>query len=330
MWHQLHASKWAQGHSRLWHGEASDSHSTRPTSSGHAPCSWKCGPSAGWAASKALRWHIHKDNSITHHHYNYHHHWHVNRMFPSSSVHQAWSAGCTARDRCQIEELSQQLSETTNQLMHISKVLDCLVTCHTPVATPMEVTSASITSSVSGIFHPGHAALLLQPSTASGEVNPSTSSIHISKQTAPASHTGCLQASWDLQDQPLTFQGHAYNSTMNQSPWLFLPSDLPWLASSLGAPAIGQHPNVNQQQHPPATVTTALPVATQHSTMEGTSYSRAGLANPSAMRPLPYGTQMATSAHSMATDIATMAKVIPNVLLKLQQRIIQDEFLDLS
>ena len=32
----------------------------------------------------------------------------------------------------------------------------------------------------------------------------------------------------------------------------------------------------------------------------------------------------------MATDIATMAKVIPNVPLKLQQRIIQGEFIDLS
>ena len=32
----------------------------------------------------------------------------------------------------------------------------------------------------------------------------------------------------------------------------------------------------------------------------------------------------------MATDIATIAKVIPNVPLKLQQRIIQGEFIDLS
>ena len=32
----------------------------------------------------------------------------------------------------------------------------------------------------------------------------------------------------------------------------------------------------------------------------------------------------------MATDIATMAKVIPNVPLKLQQRILKGEFIDLS
>ena len=32
----------------------------------------------------------------------------------------------------------------------------------------------------------------------------------------------------------------------------------------------------------------------------------------------------------MATDIASMAKVIPNVSLKLQQKIIQGEFIDLS
>ena len=32
----------------------------------------------------------------------------------------------------------------------------------------------------------------------------------------------------------------------------------------------------------------------------------------------------------MVTDIAPMAKVIPNVILKLQQKIIQGEFIDLS
>ena len=69
---------------------------------------------------------------------------------------------------------------------------------------------------------------------------------------------------------------------------------------------------------------------TQQSSTDGTSYSRARLANLSAMGPLPYGTQMATSAHSMATDIATLAKVILNMLLKHQQRIIQGEFIDLS
>ena len=40
--------------------------------------------------------------------------------------------------------------------------------------------------------------------------------------------------------------------------------------------------------------------------------------------------QTITNATSMAADIATMANVIPNVPLKLQQRIIQGEFIDLS
>ena len=43
-----------------------------------------------------------------------------------------------------------------------------------------------------------------------------------------------------------------------------------------------------------------------------------------------YSTQAATSTPSMVTDIATMARVIPNVPLKLQQNIIQGEFIDLS
>ena len=43
-----------------------------------------------------------------------------------------------------------------------------------------------------------------------------------------------------------------------------------------------------------------------------------------------YSAQTTTSTPSMATDIATMAKMIPNVPLKLQQKIIQGEFIDLS
>ena len=48
------------------------------------------------------------------------------------------------------------------------------------------------------------------------------------------------------------------------------------------------------------------------------------------MGPLPGVSQTTTNATSMAMDIATMAKVIPNVPLKLQQKIIQGEFIDLS
>ena len=72
--------------------------------------------------------------------------------------------------------------------------------------------------------------------------------------------------------------------------------------------------------------------ATQHSTLEGTFYSnsRLGLGTLPATGPLPCNSQTITNATSMATDIATMAKVIPNVPLKLQQRIIQGEFIDFS
>ena len=65
--------------------------------------------------------------------------------------------------------------------------------------------------------------------------------------------------------------------------------------------------------------------------MDNTFYNRAGLINLLALGALPlYNTQTATSTPSMATDIATMAKVVHNMPLKLQQRIIQGEFIDLS
>ena len=48
------------------------------------------------------------------------------------------------------------------------------------------------------------------------------------------------------------------------------------------------------------------------------------------MGPLLGISQTTTNATSMATDIATMAKEIPNVPLRLQQKIIQGEFIDLS
>ena len=54
-----------------------------------------------------------------------------------------------------------------------------------------------------------------------------------------------------------------------------------------------------------------------------------GLTNLSAPGTLPvYSAQTATNTPSMVTDIATMAKVIPNVPLKLQQKILQ--LIDLS
>ena len=126
-------------------------------------------------------------------------------------------------------------------------------------------------------------------------------------------------------------QAQTQNNTWNHSARPLFPLEpLPQFPLSLGAPTLGQHSALNQQQHPKAPVTMGLPGASQHSTMNGTFYSRAGSATLLAMGPLLYGSQSATSTPSTATDIATMAKVIPNVPLKLQQRIIQGEFIDLS
>ena len=67
------------------------------------------------------------------------------------------------------------------------------------------------------------------------------------------------------------------------------------VSTESGVPALGQHSAMNLQQHPQAPVAMGLPGANQHSTMEGTFYSRAGLATLPAMGPLPYGSQTATS-----------------------------------
>ena len=97
-----------------------------------------------------------------------------------------------------------------------------------------------------------------------------------------------------------------------------------------GAPILGHYLALNQQQHTQVTVATGLPGATQHGTMDGTFYSSSGQAALLATGSVPYSSQTATSAPSMAIDIANMAKVIPNVPLKLQQKIIQGWFIDLS
>ena len=99
---------------------------------------------------------------------------------------------------------------------------------------------------------------------------------------------------------------------------------------SLGAPTQGQHLALNWQQHPHATITVGLSDTPQHNTLDGPLYSniRLGLVTLLAM-PLPGISQTTTNATSMAMDIATMAKVITNMPLKLQQKIIQGEFIDL-
>ena len=70
----------------------------------------------------------------------------------------------------------------------------------------------------------------------------------------------------------------------------------------------------------------------QHDTLDGPLYSniRLDLVTLLVMGPLLGIAQTTIIPTSMATNIATMAKVIPNVPLKLQQRIIQGEFIDLS
>ena len=73
-----------------------------------------------------------------------------------------------------------------------------------------------------------------------------------------------------------------------------------------------------------------LPGATQYSTTDNTSHCRMGLATLLATGPWPYNIQTVASGPNMTMDITLMAKMIPNVPLKLEQRIIQGEFIDLS
>ena len=98
-----------------------------------------------------------------------------------------------------------------------------------------------------------------------------------------------------------------------------------------GYSCTGQASKLSPEAKLQAVITTGLPGDLHHSAMDNTFYSRTGLTNLSALGTLPLSnTQTVTSTSSMATDIATIATVIPNVLLKLQQRIIRGKFIDLS
>ena len=146
-------------------------------------------------------------------------------------------------------------------------------------------------------------------------------------QAAPHSHT------WDLQDQAGSSKAQTHSSTLNCSIRPFFPLDvLTQFPVSLGIPAQGQHLALNQQQCSQAKINMGMFGTTQHSTFKGTLYgnNRLGLASLPATGPLPCSSQAITNVNCMAMDIATMAKVIPSVPLKLQQRIIQGEFIDLS
>ena len=166
-------------------------------------------------------------------------------MCPGSLVHQAWPAGMKRglqTDTAIIEELSQQLNETSNQLAYIRKILDNLVSGQILAV----VTAASSTTSgpvpfsgSAAAFHQAKAASLQQPNAASGSVNHSASGKHIgSACTASGSCARLFQASWDLLEhaQTLAFQGHAYEAPMTHFSWPFIPSDpLPWFSLGLGA-----------------------------------------------------------------------------------------------
>ena len=141
----------------------------------------------------------------------------------------------SAKDRCQTDELSQQLSNTTTQLAHISKVLDHLLTSHTPLATLADIPTTLNTSAVNSTAPQGQTSSLLQQSTASGEINSSASHFHINVQAAPHSHTG------DWQD-------HAGSSQARHTaaPWT-APSDpsSPWMSWPIFQQAWVPLPNAN-------------------------------------------------------------------------------------
>ena len=236
-----------------------------------------------------------------------------------------------AQDRQWVDELSQQLSDTTMQLAHISKVLDHLLENHTPMAMTTGAIAVPVTSSVSGTAPSGQVAAHSHQSTASCEANPSTSSLHINRQAAPLSNACFSQPSQDLQDQAFSLWDQANSSTSNHSSRPFLPSNfLAQFPASLDPLALGQHAGMNQQQHQQVTIAIGLPRATQYSTTDKTSHGRMGLATLPATRPQPYNIQTAASGPNMAMDISMMAKVIHNMPPKLQQRIIQGHFIDLS
>ena len=110
-----------------------------------------------------------------------------------------------AKDRCQFKELSQHITETSDQLAYIRKVLDHLISSQTLAPTADRGTHASSMSfgpappSGSGCLPPGKATsfpgtgiflvsqasqFIAQLSTASGSVNTPISGNHISGQTA--------------------------------------------------------------------------------------------------------------------------------------------------
>ena len=145
-----------------------------------------------------------------------------------------------AWDKQQIDKLSQQLSNTTMQLTHISKVLDHLLENHTPMVMMTGAPVALVISSVSGTGPSGQVSAHSHQGTASGKANPSTISLHINRQTAPLSDAGYSQPRQDLQDQAFSLWDQAHSSTLNHSARPFLPCDVqPQFPVSLDPLALG-------------------------------------------------------------------------------------------
>ena len=195
------------------------------------------------------------------------------------------------------------------------------------MATLVDAPAALSNSAVNVTAHLGAASSLQQQGTASSEIHSTASGFQVNGQAVPHSH-GEVQ-----QDQAGPAQTQVHNSTLSHSIRAFFPSDvLTLFPVSLGAPTLGQHLALNQQHHPQTTIIMGLSGTPQHNTLDGPLYSniRLGLVTLLATGPLLGISQKTTNAMSIATDIATMAKVIPNVPLKLLQKIIQGEFIDLS
>ena len=95
----------------------------------------------------------------------------------------------SAKDRHQIDELLQQLSDTTTQLAHTSKVLDCLLTSHAPMATLADARAAPSTSAGNGAIPLGPALSLPQQGTASSEIHSTASGFQVNRKAAQHCHT---------------------------------------------------------------------------------------------------------------------------------------------
>ena len=135
--------------------------------------------------------------------------------------------------------------------------------------------------------------------------------------------------------QAVAFQDHLNDALQKLSSRpIFSTSTLPWFPTMMGSPTLGQPLGLPQHQHPQAATATGLPWVHQHSATDITTfgrYSSPGITNLSAPGTLPiYSTQTAIITSSMVRDMTAMAKVILNVPLKLQQKIIQGGFINLS